>query len=91
MPRTKDKQTDPVSVPNPSVEAMGHAGVKFIREITDYQFRQDFNQTIHTIKFGEGSSFSVTYSSRGEVVAADPKGVRFERRGESLFVMKDTN
>jgi hypothetical protein len=74
-----------------SLEEIGHAGVKDISEIKDYRVRQEGEHTIHTVNFGEGSSLSITYSNHGVVVRAEPEGVRFERLGESLFVMKDSN
>jgi hypothetical protein len=83
---------DRVSVPVSELSAqdIGHAGLKDISQIRDYRIRQEGSRVIHTMNLGGGSYLSITYSDRGEVLAAEPKGVRFERLGESLFVMKDS-
>lgn len=83
---------DRVSVPKGSLslEEIGHAGLKDISEIKDYRVRREGDHTIHTMNFGEGSYLSITYSDRGVVLRAESEGVRFERLGESLFVMKDS-
>ena len=83
---------DRVSVPVSELSAqdIGHVGVKDIGQIIDYRIRQEGNRVIHTIDLGGGSYLSITYSDRGDVLATEPKGVRFERLGESLFVMKDS-
>jgi hypothetical protein len=64
------------------------AGVKNIREITDYQVRHTSGTTIHTIRFGGDSRFSVTYSEDGTVVEYEAYAVQFERLGDEIFVSR---
>ena len=90
---TTNTDEDWVSMPidKLALEEIGHSELKDIGEIGDHRIRVDGDNTVHTMKPGDSSSLSITYSNRCEVLGAEPAGVRFERGGERIFVMKDSN
>ena len=73
-----------------SLREIDRAGVNNIHEITDYQVRSTSGATVHTIRFGGDSRFSIKYSIDGKIVEYEAHGVQFERLGDEIFVSRSS-
>jgi hypothetical protein len=86
----ESEQAVPVSIDQLSPAEMGNVNVKYTIELRKIHIHRDGDRAVFTMDLGHGSVLRIFYSNfeKSEVSNVEAHGVRFERIGSELFVMK---
>jgi len=69
-----------------SLEQVGNAGVKDLREIRMCSVRKEDDSSIHTIRFVGDASLEIHYSKDGKALFHKANGLKFERLGDQILI-----